>query len=118
MYLALLQRFLSLKPDGSREPPSTAQYFSNRLFGAFARSNADRFFDRSDEYLSVADAPRLRALFDRVHYLLCLAVGHDDLDLDLWNEIDDVRRPAVDLFFSARSAEALYLGDGHALDAD
>ena len=71
-----------------------------------------------DEDLPVADAPGLRALLDRVEHVVHELVGHDDLDLHLRHEVDDVRRAPVDLFLAAGATEALHLGDGHALHAD
>src|SRR6202012_383097 len=89
----------------------------NRFFAAFARADPHGFFNRADEDLSVADASGLGAFLDRVEHVVNELVRHDDLDLHLRNEVDDVRRPAVDLFLAARAAKALHLGDRHALDA-
>ena len=47
-----------------------------------------------------------------------LVVRHDDLELHLGHEVDHVRGAAVDLGLALLPAEALHLGDGHALDAD
>src|ERR1700722_5115241 len=83
-----------------------------------ARANADRLFDGDDEDLPVADAPGLGALLDRFENVVHELVGHDDLDLHLGDEVDDVCRSPVDLFLASRAAEALHLGHGHSLDAD
>ena len=45
-------------------------------------------------------------------------VRDDDLDLHLRQEVDDVLGAAVELGVALLAAEALHLGDGHALDAD
>ena len=61
--------------------------------------------------------PGLRALLDRVEHVVDDLVGHDDLDLHFRHEVDDVRRPSVDLFLAARAPEAFDFGDGHSLHA-
>src|SRR5262245_22442061 len=87
------------------------------VLAALTRADAHRFVDLHDEDLSVADAAGLGAALDGVDDAGDHAVGDDDLDLHLGDEIDDVRRAAVDLFLAAGAAEAFHFGDGHALDA-
>src|ERR1044071_10510736 len=98
-----------MPPGRARELFASAEpaLSSNRLFRPLAGSNAYRFLDGGDEDLPVADAPRLRALLDGVDDLLVLAVRHDDLDLHLRHEVDDVCRAPVDLFLATRTSEAL-----------
>ena len=62
--------------------------------------------------------PVAGGLGDDLDDLLDVVVGDDDLDLHLGHEVDDVRRAPVDLFLAAGAAEALDLGDGHAVNAD
>src|SRR5690606_15159993 len=57
-------------------------------------------------------------LGDHVDHLPDVVVRHDDLELHLRHEVDDVGRAAVDLLLAARAAEALHLGDRHPVHAD
>ncbi len=71
-----------------------------------------------DEDLAVADAAGMGGLLDRLDGALDHRVFHDDLDLHLGQEIDDVFGAAIELGMALLPAEALGLGDGDALDPD
>src|ERR1700730_13171891 len=87
----------------------------DRVLTGFSRTNANNFVDRRDEDLAVADLSGTRSLGDHVDHLLNVVVRHDDLDLHLRHEIDDVGRAAVDFFLTAGPSEAFDLGDRHAM---
>src|SRR5688572_12504669 len=84
---------------------SPALNLSDRFLSTLAGANPHRFVDRQDENLAVADATGLRALLDRVDHFFDERVRHDDLELHLRHEVDDVGRAAIDLFFAAGTAE-------------
>src|SRR6187551_3256494 len=90
----------------------------NRRLVLLAGADAQRGFDGRDEDLAVADASGGGGRGDRLDHLLGLRVGHDDLELHLGQEIDDVFGPAVKLGVALLAAEALGLGHGDARDAD
>ena len=83
-----------------------------------AGADADRFLDRRDEDLAVADAAGLGRLADRLDGALDQSVGQDDLQLHLGQEVDHVLGAAVELGMPLLTAEALDLGYGDALNAD
>src|SRR5260221_4330702 len=85
---------------------------------ALAGADADRLVDRADEDLAVADAAGMRGVLDRLDGALDQRVLHDDLDLHLGQEIDDVFGAAIELGVALLPAEPLRLGDRDALDAD
>src|ERR1700690_2341700 len=87
------------------------------VFAPLARADADRFVDGRDENLPVPDTAGPRDAHDRFHHVPHDVVLHDDLDPDLWNEVDHVGRPAIDLFLAAGSTEALNLVYSHPLNA-
>src|SRR4051812_10946292 len=91
---------------------------SDCFLSTFAGADAHRLFDGRNEDLAVADASRLGALLHGIEDVVHELVGDDDLDLHLRHEVDDVRRPAVDLFLPAGATEALHFGHGHPLNAD
>src|SRR6185312_2586087 len=72
---------------------------------------------RDNEDLAVADLAGLGRAHDRLDRLAGHVVRHGDLDLHLGQEVDGVLAAAVDLGVALLPAEALHLGDGHALDA-
>src|SRR6185503_8439180 len=105
-------------PTNTTAPYRVPRAGSNGFLTAFAGSNAHCFIDWGDEDLPVADTPGLGRLLDGVDDLVHHLVGDHDLEHHLRNEVHDVCRAAIDFLFSAGPAEALHLGDGHALDAD
>src|SRR5262249_28185066 len=74
--------------------------------------------DRSNEDLAVADLAGACRLGDHGDHLLNTIVRHDDLDFHLGDEIDDVRRTAIDFLFTAGSPEAFDFGDRHTVDSN
>jgi hypothetical protein len=87
-------------------------------FATFTRANAHDLLDRGDEDLAVADLAGARCLDDSLDRAVDEAVGDDQLDLDLGQEIDHVFRTAVELGVALLPAEALDLGDREPGDAD
>ena len=69
------------------------------------------------EDLAVADLAGARGLHDRLDRALDQRVGHDHLDLDLRQEVDDVLGAAIELGVALLAAETLDFGDGEPGDA-
>src|SRR5262245_9806697 len=88
------------------------------VLGALAGPDADRFLDRGDEDLSVADAPGAGDRRNRFDDVADDVVLDDDFDADFRDEVDDVRRPAIDLFFATGATEPFDFVDRHTLNAD
>src|SRR3954470_19244971 len=91
---------------------------SDRVVAAFAGADPDDFLDRADENLAVADPAGMGGLLDRLDRALDQRVVHDDLDLHLGQEVDDVLGPAIELGMALLAPEALGLGNRDALNAD
>src|SRR5450432_2260245 len=89
-----------------------------RVFAALAGPDADRLLDRSDEDLSITDPSGAGDREDRLDHVADDVILDDDLHADLLDEVHDIGRPAVDLFFSTGPAKAFDLVDGHALNPD
>src|SRR5688500_11474763 len=68
----------------------------NRVLVLLAGADAQRGFDRRDEDLAVADAAGLGGGGDRLDHGLGLRVGHDHLELNFGQEIDDVFGAAIE----------------------
>jgi len=81
------------------------------------RSDAHGILDREYEDLAVADLSGLAGLLEREDHLFRLGVGHDDLELQLGEEVDDVFRTAIELGMSLLTPESLDLTHGQSLDA-
>ena len=84
----------------------------------FARADADDIGDFRNEYLPVTDLASVRRLRDRGDRRFELGVGHDDLDLQLGQEVDDVFGAPIELGVTALAAEALGFKNSHPLKAD
>src|SRR5262245_29067514 len=91
---------------------------SDRRFAAFAGADADDLLDRRDEDLAVADLARARCLDDCLDGALDQIVGDDELDLHLWQEVDDILGTAVELRVPLLAAETLDLRHREAADTD
>src|SRR5581483_1554593 len=91
---------------------------SDRVAASFARADADDLVDRENEDLAVADAARLGRLLDLLHHVRDLLVAHDDLELHLRQEVDDVLGAAIELGVSLLTPEPLHLAHRDALHAD
>src|SRR5512139_2584724 len=88
-------------------------------FGAgLAGADAHGLVELGHENLAVADLSGAGDVGDGFDHLLDDGVVDGDLDLGLGQEVDAVLRAAVELGVAPLPAEALYLGDGHALHAD
>src|SRR5579884_466768 len=85
---------------------------------ALAGADADGLLDRGDEDLAVADLAGARRLQGDFDDLLRPVVGDHDLDLDFWQEIDNVGVAAILLRAAALPPIAAHVGDGHADDAN
>src|SRR6516225_10358139 len=90
----------------------------NRVRAALTGADADGLVDRRDKDLAVADPAGMRSLLDRLDRALDQRLLHHDLDLHLWQKIDDVLGPAIELGVPLLPSETLGLGDGDTLDAD
>src|SRR5262249_42755336 len=70
------------------------------------------------EDLAVADLAGARAAGDDLDRLVGEIGGDRDLDPQLWQEVHDVFRAAINLGVALLAAVALDLGDGHSVYAD
>src|SRR5678815_6197061 len=84
-----------------------------RVFGAFAGPDADGFLDGRDEDFSVADAPGAGDRRNRFDDVADDIVFDGDFDADFRDEVDDVRRAAIDLFFATGAPEPFDLVHRH-----
>src|SRR5262245_1625934 len=91
---------------------------SDRILTVLAGADADRFFDREDEYLSVAEFARAGGLDNRVDSVLDDLFVEDDFNLQFRHEFNLVFAAPVDLGVALLPSEAFYLADGHALHAE
>src|SRR6266403_5461206 len=115
---ARLNRFTKISFRACHSP---RRCFASSLEGALvalARPDPDRRLHRGDEDLAVADVAGLRGRRHHVGHLLDEVVRHDDLDLDLREEVHRVLAAAIQLGVSFLAAEAAHLGHGHADHAD
>src|SRR5688572_20020529 len=85
---------------------------------AFARADADGGLHRRDEDLAVADVAGLRGRGDDLGDLVDDLVRHDDLHLDLGEEVDRVLAAAIQLGVALLTPEPPHLGHRHANHAD
>src|SRR6185295_12434164 len=92
--------------------------FSERFVVGFAGADAHGAVEVVDEDFSVADLAGLGGCADCRDRLLFQFVGDRDLDLELGQEVHGVFGAAIDFGVALLPAEALDLGDGHAVDAD
>src|ERR1700679_2221572 len=88
-----------------------------RVVVGLAGADAHDLLESGDEDLAVAHLAGFRFGGDRLDHGLRHRRFHRDLDLDLGQEAHGVFRAAVDFRVALLAAEALDLGDGHALDA-
>src|SRR5512132_1555026 len=105
--------FIAIPPGAECWNEDAAAIRSDGVVTAFAGADPDDFLDVGDEDLPVADPSRPGRLLDELDHLGDQVVGHDDLDLDLGQEIDDVFRPPVQLGVPLLAAESLDLGNRH-----
>src|SRR3954468_18603706 len=91
-------------------PVGTPGLLQRRL-ATLAGADANHFIDRGDEDLAVPDAPSLGGALDGFQCPGHHFVRKHDLDLHLWQEIDDVLGAPVELGVAFLTAEALPLGD-------
>ena len=92
--------------------------WSDGINAGLAGADADNLFDIGDEDFSVADAPGLRRLADRIDDGLRVLVGQYDLDFDLRQEIDDLFSSAVEFRVALLTAETLGFRDRDTLQAN
>ena len=78
-----------------------------RFFAHFLGADADGFVHRGDEDLAIADLAGARGLDDGGLDARDEVIGEDDLDLDLWQEIDGVLAAAVDFGMAFLAAKTL-----------
>src|SRR3954471_12074766 len=105
---------LRAEPSG-RAAPREATSSSDGVPAELAGPDADHLFHRLDPDLAVADLAGAGRLGDDVDDALDVLVLAQQLDAGLRDEVDLVLRPAVHLRVARLAAEALDLGDGHAV---
>src|SRR6201981_2872677 len=91
---------------------------SDRVRTALAGADPDRFVDRGDKDLAVADAASMSGLLYRLHRTLDQRVFHDDLYFHLRQEIHHVLGAAIQLSMALLTAKPFGLGHRDPLDAD
>ena len=82
---------------------------SERVRSFLAGANAHGGLDGRDEDLAVSDLAGLGGTDDGLDHLVDLIVGHDDLDLHLGQEIDDVFGAALEFGVALLATETLGL---------
>src|SRR5262245_46750346 len=86
---------LALVPMGPSRQGCQAR--SNRVCPGLPGADANCLFNRGYEDFAVADATGLGRLLDRLQGLGQHIVSQHDLDLHLWQEVDDVLRTTIKL---------------------
>src|SRR5262249_46491587 len=81
-------------------------------------ADSDGFGDCRHQDLAVIDPPGMSRLLDRVDRAINERILHDDFDLYLREEVDDVFGPAIEFGVAFLAAKTLGLGDGDSLDPD
>jgi len=90
----------------------------DRVGSALAGADTHRFFERKNEDLSVADLAGIRSTHDRLDDLVDDVRGHDDLELDLRQEVHDVLGATIKFGMALLPAKPLDLAHGQAIDAN
>src|SRR5215475_12699798 len=88
--------------------------FSDCAHSMLARSNPHHVVEGRHEHLAIADAPGLRRARQDRDDLVGSVVGHDDLELDLGEEVDDVLAAPLPLGVALLAAEPPHLRHRHA----
>ena len=89
----------------------------DRVRARFAGADADCLLDMRYKYLAIADPPGLRRFADSLDRPGQIFVGHDNLDLHLGQEIDDIFGAAIEFGMALLAPESLGFGDSDALNA-
>src|SRR5438477_6053853 len=92
--------------------------YSNGLISCLLSSNANRLFDRTDEYLPVANLPCLGGAHDRLDGRIHMLVGQDNFNFDFGKEIYGVLAAAVDLSMAFLPTKSFHFRNGHSLNAN
>src|SRR6188768_3786718 len=92
--------------------------FLERVVVGLAGADAHGAIEVVDKDFSVADLPSLGRAADRGDDLVGDAVLDADFDFELGQEVHGVFGAAIDFGVTLLPAEALDLGDGHAVDAE
>src|SRR3954447_17043452 len=92
--------------------------FLERVVVGLTGADAHGAIEVVNKDFSVADLPGFGSAADRGHDLVGDAVLDADLDLELGQEVHGVFGAAIDFSVALLPAEALDLGDGHAVDAE
>src|SRR5262245_56503685 len=108
----------ALPPFPTPHSPFPTPYPSDRVLAVFAGANTDRFIDREDKYLSVAEFASAGGLDNRVDSVLDDLVVEDDFNLQFRHEFNLVFAAPIDLSMTFLPSEAFDLADGHALHAE
>jgi hypothetical protein len=91
---------------------------SGRVDPGFASTDADRFLDRGNEDLSVADPARLRRLADGFDRRFRGIVAEYDLDFHLGKKVNDIFGAAIEFGMAFLATKALGFGDRYSLKPD
>src|SRR5271157_1870397 len=91
---------------------------SERGLAALAVADPNRFFDRPDEDLAVANSSGLGGGVQYFYNLFRALIRHDNFDLHFREEINCVLRPTIRLGMAFLTAVATHFGDRDALHAN
>src|SRR5262249_25162510 len=95
-----------------------ARLRSQGSFSAIVVADPHGVVDGGDEDLAVAELAGTGGVAQSLHGLIQAAVGNDDLELHLREQIDGVLLAAIDLAMALLASMPADVGDGHAIDAD
>src|SRR5690606_39566828 len=85
-----------------------------RLVAAFSSTNANCLLDRHDKDLAVPDLSGTCRLYDGFNGGLNHLGGHDHLDTNFWQKINNVFSAAIQFGMAFLSAKAFAFGEGRA----
>src|SRR5260370_33586075 len=89
---------------------------SHRMITVLARPDPDGVFEPGDEYLAIPDGAGLRRVADQRHHGVHAVVGHDQLELELREEVDRVLAAPGRLVMTPLGTDPAALGHYHAAD--
>src|SRR5438477_6822303 len=105
-------------PGGMQVARPLAGRSSDRIPSPLTRSDADYVLDGCDEDLAISDASRARPRDDRGDRLRDALVRHEDRELHLGQEIDDVFGAAEELRVALLPPKTRHVVDRHSLHPD
>jgi hypothetical protein len=90
----------------------------HRVTTAFTRADADRFVNCRDENLSITNPACLCRILNGVNYPFGHGIVNNDLDFDLWQEINNIFSTAIKLGVAFLATKSLGLKNGDSLNSN